>query len=298
MDLKLCINCGFAINRYVEPEAWGRIVGEELGLRSVQFVADLLNPFLPREIIESQTKRIKESMKRYDFNVDSIFTSAFTRVNHLVHPDEEVRAVWLDWFERLFRLGAELGATTAGSHFGILTFDIYNDPEKRKRYTDIGIENWQKLTFVAKELGYEYLMFEPMSVPREFANTVAETKQLMDAVNENCGIPMRVCLDIGHAPHPDERDCYPWIEQLGAYSPMIHIQQSTLGKSNHWPFTKEYNEQGYIDPARVIETLERSGAKKSLLTFELSHREHWDTDWNVISDHKESVEYWKQYVSV
>jgi len=296
MDLKLCINCGFAINRYVEPEVWGRIVGEELGLKSVQFVADLLNPFLPDDIVKSQICRIRQSMKHYGFQVDSIFTSAFTRVNHIVHPDASVRTMWLDWFEKLFRIGAELGATSGGSHFGILTFDIYNDVEKRKRFTETGIENWQKLTFKAKELGYECLMFEPMSVPREFANTVAETKRLMDAVNENSGVPMRICLDIGHSPHPDERDCYPWIEALGAVAPMIHIQQSVVGKSNHWPFTKEYNEQGYIAPDKVIEALEKSGCKKSLLTFELSHREHWDTDWQVIEDHKASVDYWRQYV--
>ena len=296
MDLKLCVNCGFAINRYVEPEVWGQIVGEELGLKSVQFVADLLNPFLPDDIVKSQIRRIRQSMERYGFRVDSIFTSAFTRVNHIVHPDADVRTMWMDWFEKLFRIGAELGATTSGSHFGILTFDIYNDVEKRKRFTETGIENWQKLTFKAKELGYECLMFEPMSVPREFAYTVAETKRLMDAVNENSGVPMRICLDIGHSPHPDEWDCYPWIEALGAVAPMIHIQQSVLGKSNHWPFTKEYNEQGYIEPDKVLKALEKSGCKKSLMTLELSHREHWDTDGRVVEDHKASVDYWRQYV--
>ncbi len=298
MDLKLSVNCGFAINRYVEPEVWGRIVGEEFGLSSVQFVADLLNPFLPKDIIKSQIARIKESMRRYGFSVDSIFTSAFTRVNHLVHPDGEIRAVWLKWFGELFEIGAELGATSGGSHFGILTFDIYDDPEKRKKYTEIGIKNWQKLTYRAKELGYECLMFEPMSIPREFAYTVGKTKELMDAVNGDAGVPMRVCLDIGHAPHPDERDCYPWIEALGAYSPVVHLQQTAMNKSNHWPFTDEYNAQGYIDPVKVVDALEKSGCEKTLLTFELSHREHWDTDSDVVKDHKKSIDYWKRSLGI
>jgi len=295
MKLKLGVNCGFAINRYVEPESWGKIVGE-LGLHSVQFVADLLNPFLPDDYIDKQIIRIKESAKSYDFSVDSIFSSAFTRVNHLCHPDEEVRAVWLAWFKRFLGIGAKLGAKTGGSHFGILTFDVINDPEKRKRLTEAAVIGWQTLSFYAKELGYESLIFEPMSVPREFANTVAETKMILDMVNADCGVPMKVCLDIGHAPHPDERDPYPWLLALGNVSPVIHLQQTVLGKSMHWPFTPEHNKEGYITAEKVISCLEQSGCREALLHFELSHREHWDTDGKVVEDHKASVEYWRKYV--
>ena len=295
MKLKLGINCGFAINRYVEPEAWGGIVGE-LGLHSVQFVADLLNPFLPDDYIDSQIKRIRRSADCNNFTVDSIFTSAYTRVNHLCHPDEEARAIWQAWFRRLLEIGAKLGAKTGGSHFGILSFDTINDPEKRKRITEAGVKGWQTLSYYAKELGYDSLIFEPMSVPREFANTVAETKEILDMVNANCGVPMKVCLDIGHAPHPDERDPYPWILALGKDSPVIHLQQTMLGKSMHWPFTPECNEQGYIKAEKVIACLEQSGCNEALLHFELSHREHWDTDDKVVNDHIASVEYWRQFV--
>ena len=295
MKLTLGTNCGFAINRYMEPEAWGGIIGG-LGLHSVQFVADLLNPFLPDDYIDAQILRIQEAAKRNDFTVDSIFTSAFTRVNHLMHPDAEARAIWLNWFKRLFGIGARLGAKTGGSHFGILTFDVLNDPEKRKRVTEAGIQNWQALTFYAKEIGYDALIFEPMSVPREFANTVAETRVLMDAVNAHCGVPMKVCLDIGHAPHPDERDPYPWLLALGKDSPVVHLQQTFLGKSMHWPFTADKNAEGCIKAEKVIACLEQSGCEEALLHFELSNREHWDTDGLVISDHEESVAYWRQYI--
>ena len=295
MKLKLGINCGFAINRYIEPEAWGRVTGE-IGLHSVQFVADLLNPFLPDYYIESQIKRIKESGKRNNFTVDSIFTSTFTRVNHLCHPDEEARLIWLNWFKRLLDIGSRLGAKTGGGHFGILSFDTFNDPDKRKRVTEAGVKGWQELSYYAKEYGYEALIFEPMSIPREFANTVAETKAILDAVNADSGVPLKVNLDIGHAPHPDERDPYPWLLALGKVSPVIHLQQTTLGKSMHWPFTPEYNKQGHISAERVIQCLEQSGCEEALLHFELSHREHWDTDGRVVEDHRVSVEYWRQYV--
>lgn len=296
METKLGVNCGFAINRYIEPEVWGRIVGEELGLHSVQLVADLLNPFWPEDYLKDQMRRIREASKRYDFAVDSVFTSAFTRVNHLMNPDEEARKFWLEWFKKLLAMGRELGAVTGGSHFGILTFDTILNEDKKKKVVEAGIKGWQELSFYAEELGYESLIFEPMSVPREFANTVKETRGCLDAVNANCGVPLKVCLDVGHAPHPDERDPYPWILALGSESPIIHLQQTLLGKSMHWPFTKEHNQEGFIEAEKVLDCLERSGCKETILMFELSHREHWDTDDKVISDHKASVEYWRQYV--
>lgn len=296
MNLKLGINLGFAVNKYVEPEEWTRIVGEELGLKHVQFVADLLNPFLPQGYIDNQIEKIIVNTERYGIRVDSMFTSSFTRVNHLMHPDEECRKIWLEWFKKLLDISAHLGAKTCGSHFGILTFASYEDPKKRELLTEEGVKGWQELSFYAKDLGLESLIFEPMSVPREMANTIEESLELMNRVNENCGIPMRLCLDVGHAPHPDQRDPYPWIERLGAESPVIHLQQTVLHKSNHWPFIEAFNEQGIIQPDKVLASLENSGAKEALLILEISHREHWDTDFRIIEDLKASVDYWRPYV--
>lgn len=298
MNLKLGINLGFAINRYMEPEEWTRIVSEDLGLKHVQFVADLLNPFWPKDYIEEQIGRIKNSIDEYGICIDSIFTSAFTRVNHLMHPDEKARKIWLKWFKDLLAIGARLGAKTGGSHFGILTFKSYNDEIMRNQLIYEGIKGWQGLSFYAKELGYECLIFEPMSVPREMANTVEETIELMEAVNRNSGIPLKVNLDIGHAPDPKERDPYTWIERLGAHSPVIHIQQTELNRSQHWPFIPEYNNKGIIHPEKVLKALEKSGAEESLLVFEISHREHFDTDFRVIEDLKASVDYWRPHVPV
>jgi sugar phosphate isomerase/epimerase len=130
-----------------------------------------------------------------------------------------------------------------------MTFDTYDNPDKRKFILDEAVRGWQVLSFYAREKGYECLTFEPMSVPREMANTVGETKELLDRVNAHSGVPLKVCLDIGHAPHPNERDPYLWIEQLAAVSPVIHLQQTVLHKSNHAPFTEEYNKTGIITTA-------------------------------------------------
>ena len=296
MGYRLGINLGFAINRFVEPEAWARIVSEELGIKYVQFVADLLNPFLPKDYVDGQVGRVKACAKFYGIEIESIFTSAFTRVNHLMSPDERVREIWLGWFKRLLDIGAAFGARNAGSHFGILTVASNDKPDDRERLIEQCVKGWQQLTFYAQGLGYSELLFEPMSVPREMACTIAGTAELLDRVNACSGIPMKLCLDVGHAPHPDERDPYEWVKAFARVSPVIHLQQTELHKSNHWPFTKEYNDRGIIDAKRLVETARESGCEDALFAFEISHREHWDTDNRVVPDLKESAEYWRQYI--
>lgn len=296
MKTRLGINLGFATNKYIEPEVWTEIVSERLGLKYVQFVADLLNPVLPRAYIDSQVERINRCTEAYGIQVESSFTSSFTRVNHLMHPDAEMRSWWLQWFKDFFAISARLGARAAGSHFGILTFADYREEARRGFLIEEAVKGWQELTFFAQDLGFSCLLVEPMSVPREMANTIEETRALVDRVNARCGVPMRVNLDVGHAPHPDQRDPYPWLERLGAIAPVVHLQQTVLHRSNHWPFLPEYNQEGIVQPRQVLDALEKSGAEDVSLVFEISHREHWDTDFRIIEDLRASADYWRPFV--
>ena len=296
MGYRLGINLGFAINKYIEPEVWAGVVSGDLGLGYVQLVADLLNPFWPSEYLEEQIVRINNAVRENNIKVESLFTSTFTRVNHLMHPDAQARKFWLAWFKRFLDIGRRLGAKNAGSHFGIMTFDSYDNPDKRKFILEEGVKGWQDLSFYAKETGYDCLIFEPMSVPREMANTIEETKDLLAMVNSHCGVPLKVCLDVGHAPHPSQRDPYPWIEQLAAVSPVIHLQQTVLHKSNHSPFTEEANKTGIITREKVMEAVKKAGCTDALFAFEISHREHWDADFRIIRDLNESVDYFRPLI--
>ncbi len=297
MGYRLGINMGFAINKYIEPEVWGQIVAEELGLHYIQLVADLINPFWDKEYIKDQIRRIKAITKSQNIKVESLFTSAFTRVNHLMNPDKEAREMWQQWFERFLEIGSEFEARNIGSHFGIMTFDTYNNEEKREYILEKGIEGWQKLSWRARKLGYKELIFEPMSVPREMGNTIAKTKYLLDRVNENSGIPMKVCLDVGHAPDPSERDPYVWVKAFGANAPVIHLQQTVLNRSNHSPFTEEYNRDGIIERGKLLKCIRESGCEDALLAFEISHREHCDYEERIIPDLKASVEYFREVIN-
>ncbi len=46
-----------------------------------------------------------------------------------------------------------------------------------------------------------------------------------------------------------------------------------------------------------MECVKQAGCKDSLFAFEISHREHYDTEFRIIQDLKESVKYWKPYIT-
>ncbi|MBA7501246.1 MAG: hypothetical protein GH144_11285 [Clostridia bacterium] len=140
-----------------------------------------------------------------------------------------------------------------------------------------------------------------MSVQREMACTIDSTKELLERLNEDgLPIPIRLCLGVDHGDlasrNPRDRDPYTWLRELAHLSPVVHIKQSTKDKSARWPFTEEYNEIGIISPLRVMEAIEASGAEEVVLLLEISHRERYPIEYQVIDDLKKSVEYWRKYI--
>ena len=292
----LGINLGFANNRFPEPEVWTDIVANKLGLRKVQFVADILNPMLikyNKKYFNDEVDKTIECISNNNIKVTSMMTSSFTRVNHFAHPDRSYRYIWFNWFIDFLEMGRKFGAKSAGSHFGILTVESLKN--KDSLYKE-ALYMWSSLSLMAKSLGYEYLFFEPMSVEREFGNTIENTRMILDELNTYSAIPFKLCLDVGHAPHPTQRDYKKWLEAFAKDSPIIHLQQTTLNNSNHSPFTPQYNCNGIIDPHYIISLLNKYGLSPEL-DFEIGFREKEEIEPTVISDLRESVDYWKQCIS-
>ncbi len=289
-------NLCFAINRFPEPEAWARLVGQQMGLRSVQLVSDLLHPFWPEDILERHTQDIREATARYGIQIHSLMTGTFSRTNHLMYPQDDLRELWFRFFQRFIDLAVALGARTVGSHLGILSMHDVSHVERYNARLDEGIRLWQELSFYAQERGLAYLFFEPMSVPRENGYTIAHARELHERLNTRAGVPIRYCLDVGHAPHPLERDPYLWLEALAHDAPIMHLQQTEAGHSRHWPFTSQYNAQGIVEPRRVLELLSASGAEEVWLGFEILHRERYEEEAQVIPDHVQSAAYWRQFL--
>ena len=300
MKVTLGINTGFATNRFPEPDDWIHIVADELGLDTVQFTADLLNPFLPEDIVAREVEAIRDLCDKKGVRVQTTFSSAFTRVNHVLHPNPAIRRVWIEWFKKYLRLSRDLGAEGSGAHFGILTVRDNADPVVRARRIAEGIEAWRELSEFGAGIGMRYLMFEPMSISRELAETIPAARELLDRCSEGFAIPMKLCLDVDHgdlaSSDPRDTDAHAWIREFGTDSPCLHIKQSLRDKGGHYPFTAQYNAQGKIVPEEILQTLRESGVERCTLLFEISHRERWPSDNSVISDLKESVDYWRPAV--
>jgi hypothetical protein len=61
---------------------------------------------------------------------------------------------------------------------------------------------------------------------------------------------------------------------------------------HHWPFTRERNETGLIDPGRVLDTLAGAGAEDVLLVLEVIPAFEQD-DAGVLADLRASAELWQ-----
>ena len=294
---RLGINTGFAVNRYSEPEEWTAVL-KKVGASYAQFTADLLNVSLPDTIINNQLARIKNSCEKNSIEIRSAFTGAFTRVNHLAHPDKEVRDYWIEWFKRYVDLAIELGASSMGSHMGIFTMKDNLDPVKREERSHQNIENWHEIAKYAKEKGLKYITWEPMSISREQGETIEETRRLQKMINTNAPIPFKICLDVDHgdlsSPNPDDTDPYKWLENFCSESPQIHLQNN---KSGHFPFLPEYNKEGKIKADEYIAALKKHGVEDVDLILELSFKERQPQDSSVIHSLSESVKYWQESIS-
>jgi len=299
-NYRLGINTGFAVNRYSEPEEWIRIVGDELGLGVVQFTADMLNVDLPAAAVSSQVARIQRACQEFGVEITSTFTGGFTRVNHLAHPDQDVRKHWIEWFQRFVDLSVDLGCQSMGSHFGIFTHRDNQDPETRAIRRQQNIDGWHQIADYAREKGLQFLTWEPMSISREQGETIAEARRLQEDVNRGAPLPFKICLDVDHGDvtSTDSRDTdpYAWLDVFAEESPLIHLKQSHKSKSGHWPFTAEHNEIGRIRPQAIVSALIDKGVKEVDLLLELSFREREPTDSTVVEVLKESVAYWRTLV--
>jgi sugar phosphate isomerase/epimerase len=290
---KLGTNLGFAGNRFTEPEEWARIAREELDVDYIQFSADVMDPLWPEEYVREYLERTRACLQKYALTVDSMFTGYFSRRHLLLHPDEGARRMWFEWYKAYIRSAVEVGAQSVGSHFGTLTVRDTLDESRYAARVREAVRLWQELSVYAKQEGLSFLFFETMSIQREMADTIEGAIALHADLNEGSAIPIRMCLDVGHAPHPSQRDPYLWMEKLGSRAAFVHLQQTEANHSRHWPFTAEYNAMGMIDAERTLAALERSGATELTLHFEVAHRESYEQEKRVIPELKESVRYWR-----
>ena len=145
------------------------------------------------------------------------------------------------------------------------------------------------------------MLLEQMYSPSEVPYTIEQARWLFSLINEGADVPVLPVIDIGHAcsqnfsPDKEQNDPYVWLDSLGRQAPVIHLHQTTLKESCHWPFIRKYNKMGIIHPEKVLEALEISGAKETNLVLEIFFPLSY-SDKQIIEDMVESVRYWRRYL--
>jgi D-erythrulose 1-phosphate 3-epimerase len=301
--LKLAVDLSFAKKRWPEPEAWLDIVTSQLGLRCVEFDTDLLDPLFISEPTRSEVAtEIRTLAADYGVEIHNYFTGAMTHsVNLVSHPDERMRRDGVRWCEEAIKVAAQLGAKGIGGHFDTISSKDLADPARYRLILDNLIASFHLISAIAEQYGQEFILWEQLYAPSEVPYTIPQTKEFMERLNDGARVPIPLVIDLGHMccqrfPHdPSDEDPCEWLRQLGRSTKVVHLQQCNGTASCHWPFTKEYNKIGIIQPQRVLDAIHQSGADEMLLCFEIFFSLN-QTDRQVLDEMIESVEYWRPYV--
>jgi sugar phosphate isomerase/epimerase len=302
MPLTLSLNTNPLVNRFADPDDLIDTVARDLRIRDLQLTHEFINPNWPAPVIRRLTRQMTAALRRTGVRVTSGMTGPYGRLNHFGHPDADVRRHYIDWFKTFADITADLGGTSIGTQFAIFTYRDYDDPSLRETLTQIAIDCWSEVAEHAKSAGLSYVFWEPMSIGREFGETIAAAMALQDRLTAaRMAVPMWMMADIDHgdvtSPNPDDTDPYAWARAVPPVSPIIHIKQSMMDKSGHRPFTAAFNAKGSIQPEPLLAAFAAGGAKHNEICLELSFKEREPNDRQVIAQIAESVAFWAPHIN-
>ncbi len=301
MPLSLSLNTNPLVNRFAEPEDLVETVARDLRIRDLQLTHEFINPGWPAPVVRRLTRRMGAALRRTGVRVTSGMTGPYGRLNHFGHPDRDVRRYYVDWFKTFADIVAELGGASVGTQFAISTFRDFDDDVRREALIGAAIDCWAEVAEHAREAGLGYLFWEPMSVGREFGETIEAALDLQARLGAaEMAVPMWMMADIDHgdvtSPDPDDHDPYAWARAVPKVSPIIHIKQSLRDKGGHRPFTAAHNAAGLIQPERLLAALTAGEATDNEICLELSFKEREPNDREVIGQIAESVAFWAPHI--
>jgi sugar phosphate isomerase/epimerase len=295
MKVNLGINTCFALKRWPRPADWASVVRNDLGLDLVELSLDLVEGIETFAGGRDAVERHRAALDANGLKVHATFTglSAYS-LDLLMHPDQGRREAALLWYRSIIDLTAALGARATGGHVGAMSVPDWSDPERRADRWDGLQRDLQVIAGYASSVGLDYLLVENLVAVRE-PSTMAQIEDLLTDGDAD-HVPWRLCLDVGHQCVPGtvgaERDPYAWLRRFGSRLVEVQLQQSDGIADHHWAFTAEHNATGLIDPAKVLDTLEASGAEDVDLIFEIIPGFE-DQDDRVITELVASVDLWR-----
>ena len=301
MKLTLSLNTNPLVNRFADPDDLVETVARDLRIRDLQLTHEFINPSWQAPTIRRLTRQMNAALKRTGVRVTSGMTGPYGRLNHFGHPDNDVRRYYIDWFKTFADITADLGGTSVGTQFAIFTYKDFDNARRREELIEVAIESWAEVADHAKGCGLKYVFWEPMSIGREFGETISACMALQNRLSKaNMAIPMWMMADIDHgdvtSPNQDDFDPYAWARAVPKVSPIIHIKQSLMDKGGHRPFTAEFNAKGRIHPEPLLKAFAEGGAVNNEICLELSFKEREPNDRQVIPQIAESIAFWAPHI--
>jgi hypothetical protein len=301
MPLTLSLNTNPLVNRFAEPDDLIETVAHALRIRDIQLTHEFINPSWQAPVIRRLTRAMDKALQRTGVRVTSGMTGPYGRLNHFGHPDADVRRYYIEWFKTFADIVADLGGDSVGTQFAIFTYKDFDNPGRREALIKIAIDCWAEVAEHAHAAGLAYIFWEPMSIGREFGETISASLSLQERLTAaKMAVPMWMMADIDHgdvtSADPADFDPYAWARAIPPVSPIIHIKQSLLDKGGHRPFTAEFNAKGRIQPAPLLQAFAEGGAKDNEICLELSFKEREPNDRQVIPQIAESVAFWAPHI--
>ncbi|MBR9891364.1 aminotransferase [bacterium] len=301
MALTLSLNTNPLVNRFAAPDELIDCVARDLRIRDLQLTHEFINPSWPAPVIRRLTREMRAALDRTGVRVTSGMTGPYGRLNHFGHPDRDVRRYYVDWFKSFADIIADLGGSSVGTQFAILTYREQDDPARRAEMIDIAIDCWAEVAEHGRKAGLDYVFWEPMSIAREFGETIPECLALQARLSDaGMAIPMWMMADIDHgdvtSDDPADYDPYAWARAVPRVSPIIHIKQSLMDKGGHRPFTAAFNAKGKIQPEPLLSAFAEGGAQDNEICLELSFKEREPNDREVIPQIAESIAFWAPHI--
>ncbi|MCP4380288.1 MAG: aminotransferase [Hyphomicrobiales bacterium] len=301
MPLTLSLNTNPLVNRFAEPSDLIETIAGDLRIRDIQLTHEFINPSWPAPVIRRLTRDMGRALERTGVRVTSGMSGPYGRLNHFGHPDRDVRRYHVDWFKTFADIIADLGGHSVGTQFAIFTFKDFDDPARREHLIQTAIDCWTEVAEHAKSAGLRHVYWEPMSIGREFGETIEACMALQARLTAaRMAVPMVMMADIDHgdltSANSDDFDPYAWARAVPTVSPIIHIKQSLMDKGGHRPFTAEFNATGRIQPEPLLAAFAEGGAVDNEICLELSFRERDPNDREVIPQIAESVAFWAPHI--
>ncbi|MCE5218233.1 sugar phosphate isomerase/epimerase [bacterium] len=265
LQLHLGLSGAFCVGRWEQPQNWIRLTSE-LGYSCHELNTDVLDPFFSgdRHFQLSQAREAREATEEYNVVVSDVYAGLAPRLFHgISHADPIPRQKMIEWIVTCMDLAREVGTNRIAGHWDTISAEVLESGEYGcKQAVKRLIELLRDLAQIGRDKGLASISQDQGCVPSCVPWTLKQAEEfLIEANRKNSGCPIRLSLNLGqmagmhHGLHGKDLDYREWLRALGPFAEVIRLQQTTPEACRFWPFTEEYNQQGYLRLDAIIESL-------------------------------------------